>query len=266
MTLDILCNLLEIPEVVINEINNYKKTHTCIIDENLQHQLKERNLWESAITEIQHRIGEDPFGFYILAELLDCGCKTYKEYEKIGIDSSVFIQTMKFCTRFLEEHKKIYGFYSFTWGWWFPRQLALQEFRIGELEYEFADNKTKQIYIHIPSDANLKPQCVQESFSEYRKFLHTYYPQWENVPWYCESWMLSPTLNQLLPETSNILSFQKLFRIENIDYDSMAVLDWVYPGQKAALTELSENTSLQRNMKKFLLDGHKVGWAMGKIK
>ena len=266
MTLDNLCHLLEIPSDVTNEIKKYKETHTSVINENLQHQLKKRSHWESTIPEIQNRIGEDPFGFCILAELLDCACKTYKEYEKMGIDSSIFIQTMKFCTRFLEEHKKINGFYSFTWAWWFPRQLALQEFRIGELEFEFVDKETKQIYIHIPSDANLKPQRIQESFLEYRKFLHTYYPQWENVSWYCESWMLSPALNQLLPETSNILNFQKLFQIETVDYDSMAVLDWVYPGEKGELTELSESTSLQRNMKKFLLDGQKVGWAMGKIK
>lgn len=41
------------------------------------------------------------------------------------------------------------------------------------------------------------------------------------------------------------------------------LLDWVFPGEKGELTNLSENTSLQKSMKKFLLDGHKVGWAKG---
>ena len=42
------------------------------------------------------------------------------------------------------------------WGWWFPRQLSLQEFRVGCLEYEFVELEEKMISIHIPSVANLE--------------------------------------------------------------------------------------------------------------
>jgi hypothetical protein len=45
----------------------------------------------------------------------------------------------------------------------------------------------------------------------------------------------------------------------------MAVLDWVYPGANPHIPSLPERTSLQRKMKKFLLDGGKVGWAKGII-
>jgi hypothetical protein len=46
----------------------------------------------------------------------------------------------------------------------------------------------------------------------------------------------------------------------------MAVLDWVYPGAKPHIPSLPEGTSLQRKMKKFFLDGGKVGWAKGILK
>ena len=59
--------------------------------------------------------------------------------------------------------------------------------------------------------------------------------------------------------------FQGLFQLESVDYECMAVLDWVFPGEKGEVINLSENTSLQKNMKRFLLDGHKVGWAKGHL-
>lgn len=266
MTFDILCKMLDIPMDVVRKMVQYNTENVSVLDETLWQQLKKREGWDGAIAEIKRRIGEDPSGLYILAELLGCACKTYGDYKRAGIEDTVFISTMKFCTRFIKEHKRIYGDYSFEWAWWFPRQLALQEFRIGELEYEFLDGENRQISIHIPSDANLKPENIQQSFEAYRRFLHKHYPEWASTAWFCESWMLSPALKQLLPEASNLILFQELFEVEAVDYDSMAVLDWVYPGEKCGFADLSENTSLQRNMKRFLLDGNKVGWAKGRVR
>ncbi len=265
MLLENLLDKLELPIEVKNEIKDYKKGSTNICNEILQKELKTRESWNQVIEKLKAQIGEDPSGFFILCELLNYACHTYDEYQKRNIEDAIFEQTMKFCTRFVNEHRKIYGYYAFTWAWWFPRQLTLQEFRIGELEYEFVDDMERKIYIHIPSDADMRAEYIQKSFKKYHIFLKKYYPDWIDVDWYCESWMLSPALKQLLPETSNILMFQKLFDTEFVDYESMAVLDWVYPGQKADLSELSENTLLQRNMKKFLLSGKKVGWAKGRL-
>lgn len=265
MTLEILCGLLELPDEVSHAVLTYQTSHISVIDKELREQLKNRIIWDAAIKQIHERIGADESGFCILSELLSCACGTYEEYQKMGIADTVFIETIKFCTRFIIEHKRIYGNYAYTWAWWFPRQLALQEFRIEELEFEFVDEKEKWISIHIPSDANMKPEKIQKTFAEYRSFLQTYYPEWIDADWYCESWMLSPVLKQLLPENSNIIMFQKQFDILSVDYESMAVLDWVFPGEKADFSKLSEQTSLQKNMKKFLLNGGKTGWAKGKF-
>ena len=80
---------------------------------------------------------------------------------------------------------------------------------------------------------------------------------------YCQSWLLSPALKNILSGNSNILSFQKLFDIVETDEESMAVLDWVFPGFDKVSGKLPENTSLQRNMKKYLLEGKKIGWTKG---
>ncbi len=81
----------------------------------------------------------------------------------------------------------------------------------------------------------------------------------------CESWMLSPALSNVLRTDSNILAFQKLFDINETDYESMAVLDWVFPGFDKVSEELPEETSLQKNMKKYLLEGNKIGWSKGSL-
>ena len=46
----------------------------------------------------------------------------------------------------------------------------------------------------------------------------------------------------------------------------MAVMDWVFPGCAQGLEQLPETTSLQRNMKKYLLSGGKVGWSKGVLR
>ena len=78
--------------------------------------------------------------------------------------------------------------------------------------------------------------------------------------------MLSPALKDVLTPNSNILQFQGLFDITETNYESMAILDWVFPGYNKVSEELPENTSLQANIKKYLLDGNKPGWTKGVLK
>jgi hypothetical protein len=265
MTLERLCGILELPKEASDAVIMYKKSHTSVLDSLLAE--IDGELDDRTIEDLQKKIGEDPHGFFILAVLLSCACKTYESYREKEIPETVFVQTMKFCTRFIEEHKRIHGEYGFTWAWWFPRQLMMREFRVGELEFEFVcGDEEKAVFIHIPGDANMEEQHIRASLWAYRRFLEKYYPDWLDAEWYCESWLLSPALEQLLPENSNILKFQRLFYVESVDEESTAVLDWVYPGEKTDFANLSERTSLQKNMKKYLLKGGKVGWTKGRIK
>jgi hypothetical protein len=77
---------------------------------------------------------------------------------------------------------------------------------------------------------------------------------------------MSPALHKLLKKDSNILQFQDMFEITETDEESMAVMDWVFPGCAQGLEQLPETTSLQRNMKKYQLSGGKVGWSKGVLR
>lgn len=258
-----LYKALDIPEEVIAELNNYEMTRTHKIECTVKNDICNREKWDEAVKYIQEMIGEDADGFKILWEELNLVCESYEKYVQMDIPYEIFVDTMKFCTRFLGEHMRTYGKYKFTWAWWYPRQISLNEFRIGALEYEFVDGYNREIYIHIPSDADFSHNSVQESIKEFFTFRKKYFETWNTIPISCDSWLLSPALKKLLDSESNILRFQKPFKLESVDYDNIWFLGWVYPGYDTADKNLPENTRLQRRMKKYILSGNKVGAAKG---
>ena len=128
------------------------------------------------------------------------------------------------------------------------------------------ENEGKSIAIHIPSDADLRRESVLRSVEDFYAFRYTYFPEWEKADLVCDSWMLTPVLKDLLAEGSNILDFQNLFEIDSVDYDAMWFMDWIFPGYESIDENLPERTSLQRKIKKYLLEGKKVGCARGHLR
>lgn len=223
--------------------------------------------WQSGLDQLSRTFDGDPKGFYTLACQLHGALNTFRQYRQKEIPDQVFWDTMDFIPRFLEWQKRYYGEYTFPWGWWFPRQLSLQEFRLGELEYErtFFENQPV-VSLHIPSDAKLEPKLLRDSLTQMRELFIRLYPEHCQAPVLCESWMLSPVLKELLPSDSRILWFQSCFEVQNVDWDSDGVLDWVFPGPRVPYEQLAETTSLQRAAKAYLMDGGKIGWARGVLK
>lgn len=256
-----LYKLLDLPNDVIHKLNAYGEERNNTFHITITDLINNDELVQKLDKLILSDVEEDPDGIKILWEELKIAEQAFEEYQRKGIPIDIFIDTMKFCTRFLLHHYRIYGCYRFVWGWWFPRQLSLREFRIGSLEYEYSEEKC--INIHIPSDADLSQQSVLESLSQFKSFCRQYYPERKGQELQCQSWLLSPALKYVLNDDSNILAFQKLFNIIETDYESMAVLDWVFPGFDSVSEKLPEETSLQKNMKKYLLEGGKIGWTKG---
>ena len=128
------------------------------------------------------------------------------------------------------------------------------------------DEKTQKVVsIHIPSDAVLTKKNFRISYEKAKEILKQFFPAYSSADMTCCSWLLSPALQKLLPEHSHILEFQKAFVIEQVDYEDKEFLQWVYKNPNLSLEELPEETSLQRNMKQYLLQGGKVGEALGRL-
>lgn len=262
-----LYELLDIPHEVASRLEEYGRVRDIRIPDDVCRKLFLRTEWDEGVRQLQSLWDDDPDGIKILWEQLNIvSGYTYGEYCKRGIPEEVFAATMKFCTRFLREHYKTFGFYKYVCAWWFPRQMSLNEFRIGALEYEFIDGEEREVAVHIPSDADMGTQSIQNSLADFYKFREKYYSGWEDVQLTCDTWMLMPELQQFLGEDSHITAFQRLFEIDSIDREAVWYMEWIFPAYRTVDENLPEKTSLQRELKKYLLAGKKFGIAKGHIK
>ena len=185
------------------------------------------------------------------------------------IPEQIWLDTMRCFSRFISEYHRSYGRDGFDRGEWTVRQSGCRLFRIGELEYELAEEDGKRfISLHIPSDARLEAELLNDSVRRARDFLREYYPEWQALPIACESWLLSPKLADMLSPESRIMRFRQVFDILQADTEDESAIEWVFyvaEGQRASIKPeaLPENTSLQRRMKERLLKGEKPGNARG---
>lgn len=262
-----LFRLLEIPSEAEKQLIDYGRSRNAPIPNTVINKILKRDEWDAGIKELQALLGDDPDGFKILWELLNIiSIYSHGAYVKRNISNDIFVATMKFCTRFLHEYHQTFQTYKFVWAWWFPRQISLNEYRIGALEYEFVDGKDREIAVHIPSDADLRKSSVAQSIKSFKEFRTEYYPEWADVDLTCDTWMLMPELKEMLGKESNILAFQNLFEIDTVDHDATWYMGWIFPGIETVDEQLPEKTSLQRKIKEYLLAGKKFGIAKGHLK
>ena len=186
------------------------------------------------------------------------------------LPEEIWLNTMKCFPRFIGEYRQSYGRNGFDRGFWTTRQIGARLFRIGELEYEMVEEQPgkKEISLHIPSDVLLEPEKLNDSVAHARRFFLQYFPDYADAPIVCESWLLSPALEEMLPASSRILRFRKAFEITETDPEDDAALEWVFhvaEGQRKTMKvkNFPEDTVLQREMKKRLLTGRNAGSASG---
>jgi len=218
--------------------------------------LMEETTWEAGLAQLKEALGEDPQGFKRLCSMLRCAMKAKTTYDALGIPETIYTDSMAAFSRFVREHMESYGCYGFNRGSWTTRQVSSKLFRIGQLEYELTTLEgVPAVSLHIPTDVDLRAEVLGPSVREGLKELFRIFPEYADKTVYCHSWLLSPLLKDLLPETSNILKFQNLFDIEPDGTPGNDVLLWVFKNPKLAREDYPENTSLQRKLKQFFLDG-----------
>ena len=113
---------------------------------------------------------------------------------------------------------------------------------------------------------DLHPEVLVPSIREGLAELYRCFPEYEGKPIYCHSWLMSPLLKEMLPESSNILRFQELFDMTPETTPGNDVLLWVFKNYKLPKEELPENTSLQRKLKRFYLDGGQFREGIGYLR
>lgn len=226
--------------------------------------LTREEAWESGRKALLEAIGPDPEGFRELACMLRCAMGAKNTYDALGIGETVYYDTFACFSRFVKEHRDSFGTYGFDRGFWTVRQVSCKLFRIGELEYELIRQEGRPVIsLHIPSDARLDIPALRASWEQAREVLDRAFPEYAGAEMYCHSWLLSPTLRELLPPDSRILGFQRSFRITPLEKDSREYLQWVFKNSELAPEDYPEDTSLQRKVKELVLGGGTLTDAKG---
>ncbi len=248
-----LCRAINMPEEVTQQVVALHETmemHSCLP------LLMKQDTWQAGLEQLKEALGEDPLGMKELCCVLRCAMMARDTYTKLGISEEIYIDTMAAFSRFVREHMESYGFYGFHRAHWTTRQVSCTLFRIGQLEYELTNlNNVPMVSLHIPTDVDLRPEVLRPSVRESLKKLYEIFPDYADKTVFCHTWLLSAQLKEILAESSNILQFQAMFDIEPEGYPGNDMLLWVFKNPDLPKEAFPENTSLQRKLKKFLLEG-----------
>lgn len=287
MTIIELCNSINLQPIVTDEAVSFYNSSDFKLILNQLNELEGRDSTdEDAILRLYGMFSPDERQVKMLTYMLHRALEAHDKYLQLGISEDIYIATMKCFTRFINENYVKNGNYIFDRGWWTVRQISNKLFRIGELEYELINwNNEPTISMHIPSDADLSSEKCVESIKLAKSFMVKFFPEYSDSIYICDSWLLSPALKELLSSTSNIVSFQNMFEIVEINPDSLGYVEWVfkqdtsdivcnesnkigikemvYQKRDININEMPEVTSLQKNVKAYVKAGGSIGEALG---
>jgi hypothetical protein len=200
---------------------------------------------------------------------------TFSDYEELGISEDIFNDTMKDIAIWCENNNNK-GLKNYKW---IVNHLDCKLFKIGRLQYQLyqCNNKTLDynylpfgygdnlIYVHIPQGEKLIYSDCVDSIFKAKSFFSKYFPEFEYRYFFCESWLLYDENYAFMEVSSNILQFQSLFELVYCDTDDSQAIERIFGKRRLIKSSYPENTTLQRNAKKYMLDGNKLGIGIGII-
>ena len=149
---------------------------------------------------------------------------------------------------------------------WIYKYAKGELFRINEFEYETSKhNGLDFVNIHIPAKTKLDVYSNLKSFKGAMDFFAKYYPEFNMAGLMCESWLLSPHIEEVMGGSTNISRFGDMFDLYDIgDTKGDAVFRFVYgfAAPYPPIEDVPEDTTLQRKLKAYMLSGKRV-YAMG---
>lgn len=146
------------------------------------------------------------------------------------------------------------------WGAYFINTKLIE---VGRLQYEKCENHVK---IHIPSGSKLDIEEVLNSINDSKIDIEKYF-NIKKPEYRCDSWLLSNQINSIIDSNSNISKFYRLFEVKDGPDATKDILNFVFNIQECDnYNNLIEDTSLQRLLKKQLIENKSIKKGWGKLK
>lgn len=116
------------------------------------------------------------------------------------------------------------------------------------------------INIHIPQGEKLDYEACLASIEQAKEFFIRHFPDIKYNAVVCGTWLLDINLLNILPEESNIIKFMRLFKKMPIYFSVPMIYERVFGFgfDVKDIESAPENTSLQRSLKEYTLNGGKV--------
>ncbi len=110
--------------------------------------------------------------------------------------------------------------------------------------------------VHIPAKGALTREACEESYARAIWIFKKHYPDKDFKAFRCHSWMMAPELKNILNPGSNLLDFQAPYLKYPCRTKGEDVLNFVFKMKFKSFSDLPEDTSLQRALKKIYLSGN----------
>ena len=152
-------------------------------------------------------------------------CEALKvRYEKSGIGEDILIDTLRDIVRWCVTWSDIKGKLFLGELFWLKRHLTFRLFKVGRLQYCFGEAECDEkneglkkgdniLEVHIPATGPMREDDCKASVLAAKVFFANYFPDYSYRFFTCHSWLLDRTLEQFLDDDSNIIKFQRMFKI-----------------------------------------------------
>jgi hypothetical protein len=130
-----------------------------------------------------------------------------------GVPADVSAATLADLGQQVHVHRLTFGGFGLHTHWWVNLVWSGFLFRLGRLQFNLALEQLEGepewvLSTHIPMSGPLIPASVDESFAAATAFFAAHFPDYPTRWFHCRSWLLDPTLSELLPD-SNLAAFQR---------------------------------------------------------
>ena len=187
--------------------------------------------------------------------------------ESRGVSPALMAATLRDIGRMLQRNRVWFGRAGLDHelAGWLPRHLIGSLLEIGRLQHERSTPGMRTsawflaegadwspgelgVNLHIPESGPLDPAAVRESLRAGRTVLRRRFPEHRLRVRYCISWLLDPQLLEYLPASSNIVAFQRMFRVgpAKDDDGDASVRKFVFGNASEPVADLPQRSSLER--------------------
>jgi hypothetical protein len=170
-----------------------------------------------------------------------------QRYDEEGFESSTGI----YHPHIEENPQHITGYGYDDEGRFSPKRLILDK-ENWTLKLNDGDDV---LSIHIPGEGKLTEESVLKSIEMAKCFFKQYFPEKDFKAFISHTWLFNTQLKNLLPPTSNILAFQKLFTIVLKEVDEECIFDFVFDTEKCPLEQLIPKNSFQTRILAYVQQG-----------